>query len=187
MLAWGWFLHHAVLCYLAVSSRGQSWMTAFDAHFQFACPAGQSLKHLDSVHDNHHEDRVWNFSCSVPPHGVSLSECEWSGYQNNFDELLEFQCPNESVITGIESIHDNRYEDRKWSFQCCNPEGFVTHGCVYTQYVNTYDNMLTYRVPDDYVLRGVDSVHDNRHEDRIFRFDICKLDPITIEEGVIVG
>ncbi|CAL1547709.1 unnamed protein product [Lymnaea stagnalis] len=187
MAAWGWFVSYLILGILAASSRSQSWMTAFDGHFQFACPAGQSLKHLDSVHDDHYEDRVWNFSCSVPPHGAYLTECEWSGYQNNFEEILEFQCPNESVITGIESVNDNGYEDRRWSFQCCVPEGLVTHGCVYTPYINTYDHMLSYRVPDDYVLRGVDSVTDNKYQDRIFRFDICKLDPIKVEAGVVLG
>ncbi|KAH9495935.1 hypothetical protein Btru_013715 [Bulinus truncatus] len=176
-----------ILFLIIWSVECQIWMTEYDQHFQFACPAGQTIKSLTSIHDNHREDRVWNFTCTAPPHGVTLSTCEWSGYENDFDQLLEYQCPNESMISGIESVHDNGHEDRKWSFFCCAPEGYVTHGCEYTPYENTYDNMLNYRVPDDFILRGVDSVHDNRYEDRIFKFDICKLDPIGEIDGVVVG
>ncbi|KAI8790942.1 hemagglutinin/amebocyte aggregation factor-like [Biomphalaria glabrata] len=170
------------------SVHSQIWMTQFDQHFQFVCPPGQTIRSLVSFHENHYEDRVWNFSCAAPPHGVALATCQWSGFENDFDQLLEFQCPNESIISGIESVNDNGHEDRKWSFLCCDPEGYVTHACLYTPYVNTYDNVLNYRVPNDFVLRGVDSVHDNHYEDRIFKFDICKLDPIgEIEEGAVVG
>ncbi|KAH9491656.1 hypothetical protein Btru_030606 [Bulinus truncatus] len=140
----------------------------------------ESLLALTSIHNNHHEDRIWNFTCSAPPHGAKLSTCEWSGYVNQYDQLVNYQCPGEGMICGIESVHDNRHEDRIWSYFCCAPIGFITHGCELTPYVNTYDNLLNYRVPDDYILRGVDSVHDNHHEDRIFKFDVCKFDPIDV-------
>ncbi|XP_059156033.1 dermatopontin-like isoform X1 [Physella acuta] len=164
-----------------------AWMTEYDQHFKIECPAGQTIKTLESIHDNGKEDRVWNFGCATPPHGAILSACEWSGYKNSYDQLLEFQCPNDGIITGVESIHDNGHEDRMWGFQCCNPDGHVSHACEYTPYVNQYDQMLTYRVPDGMVLRGVTSVHDNGHEDRIFKFDICKLDPLGGQGGIIVG
>ncbi|XP_055892566.1 hemagglutinin/amebocyte aggregation factor-like [Biomphalaria glabrata] len=160
------------------SAQCQQWMTQYDQHFQFFCPPGQTIKALDSIHDNHHEDRVWNFTCIVPPHGATLSKCEWSGYINDFDQPVDYNCPNDGIICGIESVHDNHHEDRKWSYYCCFPEGFVTHACEDTPYENTYDHVLNYRVPDDFVLRGVQSVHDNRHEDRIFKFDICRLDAV---------
>ncbi|XP_059156038.1 dermatopontin-like [Physella acuta] len=160
-----------------------AWMTEFDQHFKIECPAQQFVKTLESIHDNGKEDRVWNFGCHILPHSAHVSGCEWSGYKNNYDELLEFQCPNDGVITGVESIHDNHFEDRKWSFKCCNPIGYVTHACEFTPYVNQYDQMLTYRVPDGMVLRGVNSVHSNHNEDRIFKFDICKLDHLTAPVG----
>ena len=44
------------------------------------------------------------------------------------------------------------------------PPDLVTYSCVYTDYVNTYDHVLNYRVPDGYIIRGVNSVHDNGAE-----------------------
>ncbi|CAL1547711.1 unnamed protein product [Lymnaea stagnalis] len=180
--------HITILALLVqVSRAADTWMTALDTYFQIACPTGQTIKHLESVHDNTHEDRVWNISCARLPNWVDLTECEWSGYQNNYDETVIFQCPDDDVITGIESIHDNSKEDRMWSFQCCNPQDYVTHSCLYTPFMNTYDNLLNYRVPVDYVLRGVESINDESHRDRIFKFEICKLAPADSNTHGIVG
>ncbi|GFR89025.1 hemagglutinin/amebocyte aggregation factor [Elysia marginata] len=44
-----------------------------------------------------------------------------SDFANDYDELLEFQCPNEGIITGMESTHSNRREDRIFKFKCCQP------------------------------------------------------------------
>ncbi|BFZ19530.1 hypothetical protein BsWGS_22570 [Bradybaena similaris] len=168
-----------LLTLLYAACYGQ-WMTEYDQHFQIQCPDQQVIKTLVSQHDNHHEDRVWNMLCAAPPNEVKLGECEWSGYINNFDELFEFQCPEDRVIAGIEAIHDNYYEDRKFSFKCCAPQGAVAHSCAFTPYVNDYDQMFNYRVPDGFVIKGIDSQNNNYYEDRIFKFEICKLDHSTI-------
>ena len=42
---------------------------------------------------------------------------------NDFDQLLEFQCPNEGFITGINSFHNNDKEDRRFKFKCCGAPG----------------------------------------------------------------
>lgn len=180
--------HLTLLAALVMVSRAaNTWMTSFHTYFQLACPDGQVIRHLESIHDNGQEDRVWNMTCAATPRWVDLIECEWSGYQNNYDEALIFQCPNDDIITGIESVHDNSRQDRMWSFQCCNPQDYVTHACLYTPFINTYDNVLSYRVPNDYVLRGVESLEDEDKKDRIFKFDICKLAPVDFNDHVIVG
>ena len=46
-----------------------------------------------------------------------------SDYINEFDQPLTFQCPNDGFITGTESVHDNRKEDRRFKFQCCEIQG----------------------------------------------------------------
>ena len=46
-----------------------------------------------------------------------------SGYVNNFDQLVEYQCPNEGIPTGVDSVHSNRNEDRRFKFRCCQPAG----------------------------------------------------------------
>ncbi|XP_061171808.1 uncharacterized protein LOC133181295 [Saccostrea echinata] len=41
-------------------------------------------------------------------------------YVNEMDMPLIFQCHDGGVISGIESFHDNHYEDRKYKFKCCH-------------------------------------------------------------------
>lgn len=168
-----------VLVSIFLACHGQ-WMTVYDQHFKIECPDQQVIRDFQSEHDNKYEDRVWNIVCAAPPNEIKLGDCEWTGYINNYDGLLEFQCPQEKIIAGIESIHDNAYEDRKYGFKCCAAVDAITHACEFTGYENEYDKMLNYRVPDGYVAKGINSVHDNHYEDRIFKFDICKLDRTTI-------
>ncbi|CAL1547648.1 unnamed protein product [Lymnaea stagnalis] len=172
---------------LAVCQQCSSWMTQYDQHFTITCPAGKTFKSIESIQDNYYEDRVWNFNCDVPPNGVNFTSCTWSGYRNEFDKPLDFQCGNDGIITGVESVNDNYYEDRKWSFQCCTATGYVVHACEDTSFVNAYDQPLNYRVPDGKVLRGVHSVHDNYYDDRIYKFNICKLDPVDQTVHVVIG
>ncbi|RUS79343.1 hypothetical protein EGW08_012897, partial [Elysia chlorotica] len=154
---------------LACPSTGaDTWMTDYDQHFTFQCDENQHLKSIDSAHDNAKEDRVFNFTCEDAPAWTLLGGCEWSGFANDYDGFLEYQCPKESVITGIESIHSNPKEDRIFKFKCCEPfggpPGMFTHGCLYTDFVNDYDETFSFAVPDGMVLRGVSSIHDNSKE-----------------------
>ncbi|XP_035826016.1 hemagglutinin/amebocyte aggregation factor [Aplysia californica] len=180
-----------VLVVLLPLASGVSWMTDYDQQFTYECPEQHYLQTIESVHDNHKEDRVFNFGCAPMStffSGNELDSCEWTGYVNDFDALMEFQCHNDYIIAGISSYHDNGKEDRRFKFQCCKPGSLVAHACSYTAYINTYDHVLQYRVPDGYAIRGVNSIHDNGKEDRIFKFDICKLDKLQGPiDGEVVG
>ena len=51
----------------------------------------------------------------------------------------------------------------------------LPQSCSWTDYVNDWDNTYNYSCPDGKVLVGVGSKHDNRKEDRRFRFQCCRL------------
>ncbi|KAJ8315168.1 hypothetical protein KUTeg_007318, partial [Tegillarca granosa] len=102
---------------IGVSAISADWANNFDEHFTFTCPAGQSISRIMSVHDNGHEDRRWSFECRQNP--GTTGKCFWSGYVNSYDQLLEYHCPDSHFVHGVESIHDNGKEDRKFSFYCC--------------------------------------------------------------------
>ncbi|GFO45637.1 hemagglutinin/amebocyte aggregation factor [Plakobranchus ocellatus] len=117
-----------------------SWMTEYDQPFTFTCDDNHMLQTIESEHSSRTEDRVWNFTCVEAPPNTRLDGCEWSG--------------------------------------------MLTHGCEYTDFENDYDQPLLYSVPEGMVLRGITSIHSNSKEDRIFRFDICKLDPAQPGPGI---
>ena len=91
---------------------GQEWANDYDGYLYYECPTNQSINHIISIHDNGHEDRIWAFECA--PSTFSLETCSWSGYVNDYDEVLVYECSSGAgLIAGMESEHDNGSEDRR--------------------------------------------------------------------------
>ena len=97
-------------------------------------------------------------------------------YQNPFDAPLKMACRSgRGAIKRIISIHDNRREDRRWAFLCghvINPAHCFQ--CRRTNPVNVYRGPLMFNCPPNQVLSGVESIHSNAKEDRIWRFVCCE-------------
>nr|KAG5691609.1 hypothetical protein BaRGS_023737 [Batillaria attramentaria] len=97
-----------------------AWVNEYDQPENFQCPEGQFLSHINSIHDNHHEDRMWDFGCTKVPVDASVTNCQWTsgvthlcsftGYENDWDGLLEYYVPNGKILTGMSSYHDNGKE-----------------------------------------------------------------------------
>ncbi|CAB4008264.1 Hypothetical predicted protein [Paramuricea clavata] len=146
--------------------------TNFDAKWTRTCSKGYSISRVSSLHSNRHEDRSWSFRCR---HNSKItSSCKWSGWVNWFDREILYQCRN-GVIAGWHSYHSNRHEDRRFQFKCCRTKKNCVRNCVWTGYVNNWDAYINYGVPRGYFLTGTKSYHHNGHEDRRWRFLICKL------------
>nr|XP_023671039.1 hemagglutinin/amebocyte aggregation factor-like [Paramormyrops kingsleyae] len=124
-----------------------------------------------SKHDNLYEDRIWEFQCKDTFN--SNPQCFWTNYVNSFDEQFTFVCPNNYVMTGMGSIHDDKYGDRRWQFQCCQTYNYCNYNCQWTPYVNFYDEEFTWLVPSMNYLVGAESVHSNSYEDRRWKFYYC--------------
>uniref|UniRef100_A0A8C7NZS8 Uncharacterized protein n=1 Tax=Oncorhynchus mykiss TaxID=8022 RepID=A0A8C7NZS8_ONCMY len=78
------------------------------------CPSGQSISRIVSEHHNKHEDRLWDFGCKARLD--SATNCFTSSHVNDFDKPFNYQCPSHQVITGMNSYHENRHENRTWKF-----------------------------------------------------------------------
>uniref|UniRef100_A0A3B3TDP0 Hemagglutinin/amebocyte aggregation factor n=1 Tax=Paramormyrops kingsleyae TaxID=1676925 RepID=A0A3B3TDP0_9TELE len=131
---------------------------------QLCCPVKQMQVSTSffSKHDNLYEDRIWEFQCKDTFN--SNPQCFWTNYVNSFDEQFTFVCPNNYVMTGMGSIHDDKYGDRRWQFQCCQTYNYCNYNCQWTPYVNFYDEEFTWLVPSMNYLVGAESVHSNSYE-----------------------
>merc|ERR1711892_61225 len=160
---------------MAASCMGQiEWGNDYDGQLYFECPEGSAISHIQSIHDNSHEDRIWGFECAVVEN--LFDSCAWTGYVNNFDETFVYECTaGAGIITGMESEHDNRKEDRRWSYKCCEAVATCYHDCHFTPYINDLDQPMDYTVQDGYMIAGVESEHDNHSEDRKWRLQLCKV------------
>ncbi|KAK3737721.1 hypothetical protein RRG08_017295 [Elysia crispata] len=148
----------AALLYTATVNG--SYINNWDEPLLFACHNGQVMRSIHSVHSNSAEDRRWRFTCGSAPSGASPTQgCHWTGYTNAWDEPVSFMCPEDHVIVGIQSYHDNhRYR---------------TFSCGLSQYLNEWDRPLDYTVGSDKVLVGWTTAHSNRREDCCHKFLAC--------------
>ncbi|XP_061169128.1 hemagglutinin/amebocyte aggregation factor-like [Saccostrea echinata] len=139
----------------------------WDGALNFHCPS--SAEFIDAVvsfHHNYYEDRRYEFHCGRALKRRNKVNCHWTGYVNDFDHAVHFQCPGSGYINGMASYHHNYYEDRRHRFRCCGPRSSNYHfqQCRWTGWLNNYDQPVIYFVPRGYVLRGVNSVHHNYYE-----------------------
>ncbi|RXN25366.1 hemagglutinin amebocyte aggregation factor-like protein [Labeo rohita] len=128
----------------------------------------QSISSIRSEHHNAFEDRRWELGCKDTfRYGT---DCFWSPYVNYFDEMFSFECPPHHVITGMSSHHNDNYEDRRWQFYCCRSKcisgvsGHCNSDCLWTTYVNSFDEYFHWTVPPHSVLVGAESYHDDSTE-----------------------
>ncbi|XP_022295541.2 hemagglutinin/amebocyte aggregation factor-like [Crassostrea virginica] len=102
-----------------VSCSLSGYVNNFDAPVLYTCPNGGYLNGVSSVHDNKKEDRRYRFRCCTPRSGYYHKNCKWTGYVNNWDETFNYFVPSGYVIRGVNSIHDNKKEDRRFKFEIC--------------------------------------------------------------------
>merc|ERR1712172_369532 len=99
------------------------------------------------------------------------AEIEWA---NDFDGQLFFECPEGETISHLLSMHDNGAEDRRWGFECKPVADFPFDSCSWTGYVNNFDETFVYECTTGAgVITGMESEHDNHHEDRRWSYKCC--------------
>ncbi|CAG5115564.1 unnamed protein product [Candidula unifasciata] len=145
----------------------------YDKDARLECLTNSILSYIGSIHENKYEDRIWEFACRPAPD--TISGCYWTNYLNQFDKPLDYKCRGNEVLNGMMSYHDNRCEDRRFMVQCGRVANRSTRNCYQTFYVNDLDGVMTFSVPTGQVIKGVYSYHENKKEDRRWRFYLCDL------------
>ncbi|MGI4401081.1 hypothetical protein ACR2V8_26850, partial [Klebsiella pneumoniae] len=118
--------------------------------------------------------RVWGFECRWAYGIYFFNHHYWTGWINNYDGSMGFNCPYGYVVTGFQSQHSNSHEDRRWKMKCSKKFGMRTHSCYTTNYVNWFDGAMNFVVPWSYYVTGMHGYHHNGYEDRRYRFTLCK-------------
>ena len=68
----------------------------------------------------------------------------------------------------MKSVHENEHEDRRWAFECA-PLANGYSECSWTGYVNDWDDPMNFVCPGTGgVVSGMESEHNNHHEDRMY-------------------
>ena len=138
------------------------WQNGLDGDLDYNCPDRQAFYRVRSEHDNGAEDRVWQWDCKTVTEISPM--CYETGYVNDLDSLMLFQCNADHVMAGVYSYHHNGAEDRQWKFTCCRAEGYYTKNCYFSDYVNGLDGTMDYSVTSRRVFFGASSEHSNDAE-----------------------
>ena len=91
------------------------------------------MQGMTGLHSNSREDRRYKLKCckiqvptgtgsSVPlvfSASVSRGPCTLHGWLNGLDNVLNWQCPSGTFMSGMYSEHYNKQEDRRFKFYCC--------------------------------------------------------------------
>jgi len=139
---------------------------------------------VDSIHDDHREDRRWKFKWCKPEGNVISNRYSPSLTGSSTSEYDSFgltkECPgSESAIIGFYSVHDNHYEDRIWNYRCgiLDLNKYVMTDCDWSYLFDTndVDERFSYLCPNNGVIAGVKSYHYDKYEDRVFSYKCCTI------------
>lgn len=92
-------------------------------------------------------------------------------YSTKYDRPFSLNCPTGKSIYILRSEHSNRREDRRWAMQCRNDK--VTSNCFTTGWQNYFDEAFDFTCPFNSIMTGFSGVHNNKREDRRFKFRCC--------------
>ncbi|KAH3830593.1 hypothetical protein DPMN_103838 [Dreissena polymorpha] len=99
----------------------------YDLPVVFQCPRNNYINGMGSVHDNGAEDRIWKFYCCQLP-DIHMFDCSFTDWTNVFDGAQNFNSPDGLVMKGMDSYHDNNFEDRRFKYELCTP--YVMDGLI---------------------------------------------------------
>eukprot|EP01084_Bolivina_argentea_P066733 121668_1 len=141
---------------------------------------------VDSVHNNHHEDRRWKWKYCAPNSLPNINNEALSA--TPLDGEWFKQCAGNSGITRLQSNYDNDKEDRPWTITCgqLDTAKFKFSNCV-EQAVTPWDTQFNRYCPNNGVIQSIWSDHSNYKEDRIWKFTCCNLYDVIPEFGEKTG
>ena len=129
----------------------------FDQPLIGHCGKNQAVYRIQSYFSNIHKDRRYRIYCKSIVHNRCNAKCWKSNYVNSYRQHIAFNCPPNYYLSGMESVHSNRMEDRIWKFRCCYLPKYVTSNCGLTGYINYRYYGFNYMVGLGKVVVGMHS------------------------------
>lgn len=170
-----------ILCFGALFSTGfglhfvhqlapDQMVNDWDQPLQYTPGVDRAFVGMKSHHDNHYEDRKYQMYFTEGE-GLRCNPLSWSDWQNDWDQPFTFVCPPHHAVAGIQSVHNNDKEDRRWKFQCCDlqPGGYRVHSTTVSGWINKFDEPADFECNPQEVMVGAMSEHSNNREDRRWR------------------
>ena len=151
-----------VLAVMVTSQTADEACNIFDFPHNFSCPFGQPIDSVYGYHDNHFEDRIYCYGCQS--NSRNATDCYQTGFVNEWDNPVATLCRPNYYMAGVYSYHDNRREDRRFDYRCCQNTYQCTRNCILVGPVNTFEGSMYYNLEYGNVIVGAFSWHNNDRE-----------------------
>jgi len=132
---------------------------------------------IGSYHDKTHKDRRWRYLCSTidkKPATVTIQKQDWGDYKNKVQEDFTFECPDGSVIAGVDS-HSNKQGDRQFKIRCNKLDKMSAKSDSEWSAWGEWEGKFTHPCPSWSAISSIDSKFDTSKKDRRFRFKCAAL------------
>eukprot|EP00440_Ansanella_granifera_P047729 gb/GFBE01051699.1/.p1 GENE.gb/GFBE01051699.1/~~gb/GFBE01051699.1/.p1 ORF type:complete len:407 (+),score=33.00 gb/GFBE01051699.1/:1-1221(+) len=149
-------------------------VNAYDKEFTKECVEGEAIVALSSEYGPHYKDRRWKIHCGeIKGAGATLgAPCSGWTPKTAYDaKWQQVGGGDVRILTGMKSKHDNKKEDREWEFKFCTLKGVSKSSEKWdTGWRNQYDKPFSVQASGTQWFRGIETEHNNRNEDRIWKF-----------------
>lgn len=154
------------------------WVNDWDKPVSFKCGPQQVLSGISSYHHDGKEDRRWRFRCCEIYKNVQVVSSRLTDFLNDWNDVLDFRCGASEVLSGLESVHHNGPEDRRWKARCvalADDKILLLKQNGLTDYVNNWDGPIMHELDALGVYSGLYSFHNKAKGDRRFKVHRVKL------------
>ena len=122
------------------------------------CKPGKRIVKFTSKHYNKEEDRVWDLGCKAIDPELTVESEKWirKTERNELDEDQRWNgIGTNSFLVGMESEHDNKAEDRTYSFFTARSDNFRLRECSEWTKLNDFDKEVDLRLEGDEVIAAI--------------------------------
>ena len=83
-----------------------------------------------------------------------MGSSKWTFYINDFDGVMNFECQDGNIVTGIGGYHSNCHEDRRFKFRCIFLKNKRRGRCRWTAAYTNWDALWSKDTPAGCYLTG---------------------------------
>ena len=130
----------------------------------FLCPAHQqSLTGVASVFDQSARDRRWQLTCGTGGGLANVSAtCTLQPAVHELEAVIQYSCPNDGYLGGLQSSYSLQASDRLWRPYCCErPHSRLINCEEQAGWQNLLRGNLDVSLTSPFVFTGIVSHFDN--------------------------
>ena len=138
------------------------WQNTFDDPLCVSCWPSETgvktiLSAITGVESRFHTwyvDRQYRINCSnFVDTPTELDDC-FETTQVYYEKDFKVHCGYDYMMTGFIGYHNDWYEDRKWTFQCCRAKGYCLRACEWST-KSSFRGKFDINAPAGKFLNGV--------------------------------